>query len=87
MSSELTTYEVGGTTIFESPRGDNYHLIYDNDGLILLLYFGDFSVSTSKNLVCSPNVVDIQDAIDSNVLFFDDRSEIAEDCRTTFFAE
>jgi len=85
MVSELTTHEVNGTTIYESPRGVQYHLIYDDEGLIHLLYRGDFSISTTKNMVCSVDASDIEDAIDANVLFYDDRSEVDHDCLNEFF--
>jgi hypothetical protein len=87
MEGTISTSEVNGVTIQESPSGTFYHLIYENDGKIVFLSEGDFGVSTTKNYYCATTEAEIQAVIDAQVLFYDTTSEISEDCESTFFED
>jgi hypothetical protein len=87
MEGIITTSEVNGTTIKESPIGTFFHLIYDDEGRIIYFDEGDFRVSTTNNYYCATTEEEIKSVIDAQVLSFDTTSEISEICESTFFGE
>ncbi len=87
MEGTISTSEVNGITIQESPSGTFFHLIYEDSGKIIFLHAGDFGVSTTKNYYCATTEAEIQAVIDAQVLFYDTTSEISEECESTFFED
>lgn len=87
MEGTISTTEVNGVTIQESPSGTFFHLLYENSGKIIFFQEGDLSISTTQNYYCATTEAEIQAVIDAQVLFYDITSEISQQCESTFFKD
>jgi hypothetical protein len=85
MIKDINTYELNGLQINECAKCTAYHLVYDDDGLIHYLAEEEITISTSQNLFVATTQSEVADKIDSNLLYFDSRSEISDDCLKEFF--
>jgi len=87
MEGLITTTSSGGVSIKEGPRGIYFHLIYNDDGKVVYLSEGDVAISTTRNYYCATTRGEVQAVIDANILYFDDTSEISDECVADFFSE
>lgn len=87
MEGLITTTSSNGVSIKEGPRGNYFHLIYNDDGKVVYLSEGDVAIGTTGNYYCATTQAEIQAVIDTNILYFDDTSEISDECVGNFFSE
>lgn len=74
----------GVTCYFSNKNTLAYHMVYNTNGLVDLILYGNLEVGTTKNLFSATETTEILAEAKEHGLYFDDSTQIKDELKSIF---